>query len=78
MADEIQNLQINISKIAVGGGSAGAFFAAVCTVIFLTGVPLVRLMFPAALFLGGGIALVLHFAGHKPIGTAWMLPGTNR
>jgi hypothetical protein len=77
MAEEIHNPQINISKIAVGGGIAGAFFAAVSTLIFLMGIPLVRYMFPVALILGGGIALVLHFARHKTPGTPWILPGTK-
>ena len=77
MAEEIHNPQINISKIAVGGGIAGAFFAAVSTLIFLIGIPLVRYMFPVALILGAGIALVLHFARHKTPGTPWILPGTK-
>lgn len=78
MAEEIHNPQINISKIAVGGGIAGAFFAAVSMLIFLMGVPLVRYMFPAALILGGAIAMVLHFTRHKAPGTPWILPGTQR
>ena len=77
MSEEIQNPQINVSKIAVGGGIAGAFFAAVSTLIFLMGIPLTRYMFPAALILGGGIALVLRFVRHKTPGTPWILPGTN-
>jgi len=78
MAEEIHNPQINISKIAVGGGIAGAFFAAVSMLIFLVGIPLVRYMFPAALILGGGIAVVLKFARHKTPGTPWILAGTKR
>ena len=78
MAEEIHNPQINISKIAVGGGIAGAFFAAVSMLIFLMFIPLMRYMFPAALLLGGGIALVLHFARHKTLGTPWILPGTKK
>jgi hypothetical protein len=77
MAEEIHNPQINISKIAVGGGIAGAFFAGVSTLIFLMGIPLVRFMFPVAVVLGGGIALVLHFARHKTPGMPWILPGTE-
>jgi hypothetical protein len=77
MAEEIHNPQINISKIAVGGGIAGAFFAAVSMLIFLMGIPVVRYMFPGALVLGGGIALVLHFARHETPGTPWILPGTK-
>jgi hypothetical protein len=78
MAEEIRNPQINISKIAVGGGIAGAFFAAISMLIFLVGIPLVRYMFPAALTLGAGIAMVLHFARHKTPGTPSILPGTRR
>jgi len=77
MSEEIHNPQINISKIAVGGGVAGAFFVAVSTLIFLMGIPLTRYMFPAALILGGGIALALRFVRHKTPGTPWILPGTN-
>lgn len=78
MAEEIHNPQINISKIVVGGGIAGAFFTTVSMLIFLMGIPLVRYMFPAALLVGGGIALVFHFAKQKSIGTPWILPGTKR
>ena len=77
MSEEIHNPQINISKIAVGGGIAGAFFAAVSTLIFLMGIPLTRYMFPAALLLGGGIALVLRFVRHKTPGMPWILPSTD-
>jgi hypothetical protein len=77
MAEEIHNPQINISRIAVGGGIAGAFFTAVSMLIFLMGIPLVRYMFPVAVILGGGIALVLHFARRKTPGIPWILPGTK-
>ena len=43
--------QINISKIAVSGGIAGAFFAIASMSIFLIGIPLIRYMFPAAILL---------------------------
>ena len=78
MSEETQNPQINISKIAVGGGIAGAFFAAVSMLIFLMGIPLLRLLFPAAIALGGGIALVFHFARHKTPGTPWIHSGTKK
>jgi hypothetical protein len=65
MSEETQNPQINISKIAVGGGIAGAFFAAVRMLIFLMGIPLLRFMFPAAIALGSGVALMFHFARYK-------------
>ncbi|MBV9770624.1 MAG: hypothetical protein JOZ32_13700 [Bryobacterales bacterium] len=49
--------QINASKLVVGGGVAGAMFTIGSMLIFLTGLPILRYMFPAALFLGCAIAL---------------------
>jgi hypothetical protein len=57
--------QINASKIVVGGGLAGAFVALGSMSIFLVGVPLIRYLFPVAVVLGLGIALVLHFTRHE-------------
>ncbi len=65
--------QINISKIAVGGGLAGAFFALAGMSIFLIGIPLIRALFPAAVILGGVVALVLHFAHHERPSTSRIL-----
>jgi hypothetical protein len=50
--------QINMSKIVVGGGLAGAFVAVGSMSIFLVGVPLIRYLFPVAILFGSGIALI--------------------
>ena len=77
MRDEVQNPQINSAKIPVGGGIAGAFCALASMVIFLIGIPVLRYLFPAAVVLGCGVALVLHFMRHKSTGAPWILPGTE-
>jgi hypothetical protein len=53
--------QINVSKIPGGAGVAGALFAVISMVIFLIGIPMLRYMFPAAIVLGCGVALLLRF-----------------
>lgn len=68
-----QNPQINISKIVVGGGIAGVFFALSGMLIFLIGIPMIRYAFPAAIILGCGVALVLHFKKHKNPYASWIL-----
>jgi len=67
-----------MSKITVGGGIAGAIFAVGSTVIFLTGIPVLRYIFPAAIVLGCGVALTLHFVRHEAPGAAWILPRRNK
>lgn len=52
--------QINVSQIPVGGGIAGALFAAISMTIFMIGIPAIRYVFPVVLVVGGGIALILH------------------
>jgi hypothetical protein len=60
--------QINMSKIRVGGGIAGAIFTVSSMLIFLIGIPEIRYLFPAAIVFGCGVALILHFIRHKPPG----------
>ena len=78
MREDTERPQINMSKITVGGGIAGAIFAVGSTVIFLTGIPVLRYIFPAAVVLGCGLALALHFIRHETLGAAWILPRRNR
>jgi hypothetical protein len=73
MREDTPNPQINISKIPVGGGLAGAFFAIGSMTIFLIGLPVLRYMFPAAIVLGCGVALVLHLVRHETPGAPWIL-----
>jgi hypothetical protein len=70
--------QINVSKIVVGGGIAGAFFAVASMVIFIVGIPLIRFLFPAAIVLGLGVALVLHFARHETSPTSKILTAAKK
>ncbi|HZO56875.1 MAG TPA: hypothetical protein VFB63_29465 [Bryobacteraceae bacterium] len=69
---------INIAKIPVGAGAAGAIFAAGSMAILLFGVPLLQFLLPAALVVGGGIALALHWMPHQTPGTSWILSATKK
>jgi len=73
MNEDPRRPQINASKLIVGGGFLGAIFAAASAAIFLIGIPTLRVMFPAAIVLGLGIALVLRFRRHKTTGAPWLL-----
>jgi hypothetical protein len=65
--------EINASKLPVGGNIGGIIFAVSTVIIFYWGIPLLRYMFPAAILLGCGIALLLHFVRHETIGAPWIL-----
>ncbi|MBZ5729068.1 MAG: hypothetical protein LAP87_29345 [Acidobacteriia bacterium] len=78
MREDTSTPQINVSKIPGGGGIAGALFAVLSTVIFLVGIPAIRYAFPAAIVLGGGVALVLHFKRHETLGASWILSATKK
>jgi hypothetical protein len=67
-----QTPQINMSKLAVGGGIAGTIFAVFSTLIFLIGIPALRYFLLAAVVLGCGVALILHFMRHKTPGASWI------
>lgn len=62
---ETSSPQINISKIPISGGIAGVFVAIASMFIFLAGVPVIRYMFPAAVVVGCGVAIILHFKKQK-------------
>jgi hypothetical protein len=47
-------------------------------VIFIIGIPALRFMFPAAIVLGCGVALVIHFIRHETPGTSWILPAAKK
>jgi hypothetical protein len=82
MNDNARAPQINVSSIRGGSGIAGALFAISTVVIFLIGIPRLRLFLPAAILLGCVFALAIHFARRifprKTPGTAWILPATKR
>lgn len=72
------NPEINVSKIPGGAGIAGAMFAVFSMLIFLIGIPRLRFFFAAAVILGCGVALVLHFIRHETTGAPWILPATKK
>jgi hypothetical protein len=78
MRDEAPNPQINVSKIPGAGGVAGAMFAVISMVIFLIGIPALRYMFPAAIVLGAGIAVIRHFIRHETTGASWILAAPKK
>lgn len=78
MKDDTVRPQINLSKIQAGGGIAGAIFALGTMMIFLIGIPVIRYVFPAAVVIGVGVALTLHFMRHETPGAAWILPAPKK
>ena len=77
MREDQVNPQINVSRIQGGGGIAGGMFAVISMAIFLIGIPALRYMFPAAIIVGCGVAVVRHFLRHETTGAPWILPGTK-
>lgn len=65
--------EINMSKLAVGGTIGGAIFTLGSMSIFLTGIPFIRSMFPAAVAVGCALALVRHFTLHEKSSTSQVL-----
>ena len=78
MSDDVQNPQINSAKIPVGGGIAGSIFAAGSTLIFLIGIPALRYFLPAAIVLGCGVAIIIHFIRHETPGKSWILSAPKK
>jgi hypothetical protein len=72
MGDDNRSPQINVSKLAVGGGFVGLNFAIGSMAIFFIGIPLLRFMFPAAAVLGCAVALILRFVRHETPGAPWL------
>ena len=77
MPDPTPTPQINVSKIPGGGGVAGALFAVISMLIFLIGIPALRFFLPAAILLGGAVALVIHFIRRDPPGKPWIRPAAK-
>ena len=78
MSEVTPRPQINISKIVVGGGIAGTIFTLGSMLIFLIGIPALRYFLPAAIVLGCGVALMIHFIRHETPGRSWILPATKK
>ena len=72
MPESIPTPQINVSKIQGGGGAAGTLFAVISMLIFLIGIPALRYFLTAAIILGCGVALAIHFRRHDAPGAPWI------
>ena len=70
--------QINVSKMPVGGGIAGALVVVTSILIFLFGIPSLRIFFPAAIVLGCVVAVIIHFVRHDTPGKPWISPATKK
>jgi len=64
--------------IPVGGGIAGALFTVGTMLMFLNGIPALLYFLPAAVVLGCGVALVIHFIRHETPGKSWILSATRK
>jgi hypothetical protein len=58
--DAKQHPGISMHKLPISGGAAGALFAAGSMLVFLLGVPSIRVFFAAAIPIGLGVAFTLH------------------
>jgi hypothetical protein len=61
MKANVPYAEINVAKVPADGNFGGMIFALATVMIFFWGIPLVRYLFPCAILLGCGVALVLHF-----------------
>ena len=78
MKEDTRPPQINIAKIGVGGNIAGVIFAVSSMAIFLIGLPVLWYIFPAAIVLGGAVALTLRFVRHDTPSTSRILFATKK
>lgn len=59
MPDEISRAEINLARIPADSNAAGLIFAVATVVIFVIGIPAIRLILPIAIAAGCGVALIL-------------------
>jgi hypothetical protein len=78
MPEDTPRPQINSAKLRVGGGVAGAIFTIGSMLIFLIGIPAIRYVFPAAILVGFGVAILLRFVRHETPGAPWILSATEK
>jgi hypothetical protein len=74
MKNNLPYAQINVAKVPADSNVGGMIFAVSTAMTFFWGIPLLRYLFPAAILLGCGVALVLHFVRHETPGASWILP----
>jgi branched-subunit amino acid permease len=78
MKEDTRTPQINSAKIPVSGNIVGAIMAAGCTAIFLIGLPVLWYVFPVAIALGCGFAVMRRFIRHETPGASWILSATKK
>jgi hypothetical protein len=78
MPEETPRPQINSAKLRIGGEIVGLIFTIGSMLIFLTGIPVLRYIFPIALVLGCVVALALHFVRHSNPGAPWLIAAIER
>jgi hypothetical protein len=64
MTEEIPRGEINMSRIPVTADIPGLLFTIGTVLIFYWGIPELRYVLPAAILVGCGIAVALHFIRH--------------
>jgi hypothetical protein len=62
--DEHFRSEIDMAKIPADANAGGLIFAIATIVVFLIGIPALRLLFAVALLAGCAIAVILHFLRH--------------
>jgi hypothetical protein len=62
--DDGRRPEIDVAKIPADDNVGGLMFAVATVVVFLIGIPAIRVLFPMALLAGGAVALVLHLLRH--------------
>jgi hypothetical protein len=65
MENEIPTAEINMAKIAVSADIPGLIFTIGTVMTFYWGIPELRYVMPAAIVVGAGVAVVLHFIRHE-------------
>jgi hypothetical protein len=77
MREDTRPPQINSAQIPISGNIVGAIVAAGSMAIFLIGLPVLWYLFPVAIFLGCGFALLRRFVRHRTLGAPWILAATQ-
>ena len=78
MPEDTPRPEINGAKLRIGGEIVGLIFTVGSMLIFLTGIPALWYIFPAALVLGCVVALVLRSVRRNNPGAPWLIAAIER
>ena len=73
MKNGLPYAQINIANVPADGNIGGLLFTAGTVMIFFWGLPIVRYLAPAAILVGGGLAVALRYLRHETASTTRIL-----